>query len=158
MIDIRDVVLNAVKDQLSLYPELKIQVVGHSFGAGVGSLITVDLFQNVSQINNTNIEAFLLGKPRIGDFNYAEFVAKNKIHIKRYVHQSDDVPHRPEVQDGYVHEGDEYWLKSNEPDNIQLLFCQGPYETKDCSSSIKTMTSLEHFSYFGVEQECKDFA
>ncbi|KAI8367330.1 Alpha/Beta hydrolase protein [Blakeslea trispora] len=156
MIDIRDIIQNAVKDQLKLHPELNVQVVGHSFGAGVGSLVAVDLFQSVPQINETNIEAFLLGKPRTGDFGYAEFVARSRMRIKRYVNLSDDIPHRPEIQDGFVHEGEEYWLKSNEPGNIQLMFCQGPYETRDCSSSIKTATSLEHNTYFGVEQNCKD--
>jgi hypothetical protein len=33
----------------------------HSFGAGVGSLLIVDLFQRLDNLNSTNLEGYLLG-------------------------------------------------------------------------------------------------
>ncbi|RCI00693.1 hypothetical protein CU098_005111 [Rhizopus stolonifer] len=143
LVDIRDIVYNAVRDQLQLHPNYAVNVVAHSYGAGVGSLVTVDLFQRLPQLNETNLAGYLYGKPRVGDFNYATFVAENNIQIKRFVEKADDICHRPDIQDGYVHEGDEYWLKTSGPD-ADLTLCPGPYETRNCSSSLVFFTGLDH--------------
>jgi hypothetical protein len=65
-----------------------------------------------------------IGKPRVGDFEYAKYIADNKISIKRFVAEADgmykvleihvvnlysnvifcyiDFTHRPDILDGYV--------------------------------------------------------
>ncbi|GAA5795292.1 hypothetical protein HPULCUR_000647 [Helicostylum pulchrum] len=108
--DIREIVYHAVSDQLLLHPNYKVDIVGHSFGGAIGSLLTVDLFQRLPFYYASNIS----GKPRVGDKKYAGFVAKNKISIRRYNEENDDVAHQPLLEEGYMHEGDEYWLKSKD--------------------------------------------
>ncbi|EIE80109.1 hypothetical protein RO3G_04814 [Rhizopus delemar RA 99-880] len=67
--DIRSILRNTLKDQLTLFPDYKTAVIGGNF------------------------KAYLMAKSRIGDYNYAKYVAKQDIKILR------------------IHEGDEYWLK-----------------------------------------------
>ncbi|KAI8639982.1 Alpha/Beta hydrolase protein [Parasitella parasitica] len=154
MIDIRDIVYRTIRDQLKLHPEYHIRIAGHSYGAGIGSLLTVDLAQRLPQLNHTNLAGYLLGKPRVGDKAYAAYVAEKNIIIKRYVQEADDLTHVPSVADGFTHEGDEYWLSSSAAQ--QLVVCPGPYETKNCSSSLGYGEAIDHYTYFGISQTCKE--
>lgn len=61
----------------------------HSYGAGIGSLLAVDLAQRLPQLNSTSLVAYLMGKPRVGDKAYATYVADKKITIKRFVQEAD---------------------------------------------------------------------
>ncbi|KAI9265329.1 Alpha/Beta hydrolase protein [Helicostylum pulchrum] len=152
--DIREIVYHAVSDQLLLHPNYKVDIVGHSFGGAIGSLLTVDLFQRLPFYYASNISGYFFGKPRVGDKKYAGFVAKNKISIRRYNEENDDVAHQPLLEEGYMHEGDEYWLKSK--DKLDLLVCLGPFETKNCSSSVPFTSSSAHLTYFGILQTCEN--
>ncbi|GAN07731.1 hypothetical protein MAM1_0173c07234 [Mucor ambiguus] len=89
MINIRDIVYRTIRDQLKLHPEYQVRVAGHSYGAGIGSLLTVDLAQRLPQLNSTNLVAYLLGKPRVGNKAYAAYVAEKNITIKRLVQVAD---------------------------------------------------------------------
>ncbi|KAK4511293.1 zinc metalloprotease [Mucor velutinosus] len=154
MINIRDIVYRTIRDQLKLHPDYQVRVAGHSYGAGIGSLLTVDLAQRLPQLNSTNLAAYLLGKPRVGNQAYATYVAEKKITIKRFVQVADDLSHLPSIADGYAHEGDEYWLSSNKTQ--QIVVCPGPYETKSCSSSLSYGEADDHYTYFGISQTCED--
>ncbi|OAD05846.1 hypothetical protein MUCCIDRAFT_106404 [Mucor lusitanicus CBS 277.49] len=149
MINIRDIVYRTIRDQLKLHPDYQVRVAGHSYGAGIGSLLTVDLAQRLPQLNSTNLAAYLLGKPRVGNPVYAAYVAEKNITIKRFVQAADG-----NIADGYAHEGDEYWLSSNTTQ--QIVLCPGPYETKNCSSSLGFGEADDHYTYFGVSQTCED--
>ncbi|CAO0790110.1 unnamed protein product [Mucor circinelloides] len=154
MINIRDIVYPTIRDQLKLHPDYQVRVAGHSYGAGIGSLLTVDLAQRLPQLNSTSLVAYLMGKPRVGDKAYATYVADKKITIKRFVQEADDLSHLPSIADGYAHEGDEYWLSSNKTQ--QIVLCPGPYETKNCSSSLGYGEAADHYTYFGISQLCED--
>ncbi|CAO3649937.1 unnamed protein product [Mucor fragilis] len=154
MINIRDIVYRTIRDQLKLHPDYQVTVAGHSYGAGIGSLLTVDLAQRFPQLNSTTLVAHLLGKPRVGNRAYATYVAEKNITIKRYVQVADDLSHLPSIADGYAHEGDEYWLSSNKTQ--QLVVCPGPYETRNCSSSLRYGEADDHYTYFGISQSCVD--
>ncbi|KAI8094430.1 Alpha/Beta hydrolase protein [Thamnidium elegans] len=145
--DIREIVYSTVTDQLILHPNYKIDIVGHSFGGAIGSLLAVDLYQRLPFYYSSSISGYFFGKPRVGDIKYAKFVAKNKISIRRYNEENDDVAHQPSLEEGYMHEGDEYWLKSK--DKLEL-------QTKNCSSSVPFTSSSAHLSYFGILQTCEN--
>ncbi|KAL9539280.1 hypothetical protein MBANPS3_010361 [Mucor bainieri] len=143
MINIRDIVYRTIRDQLKLHPDYQVRVAGHSYGAGIGSLLTVDLAQRLPQLNSTSLIAYLLGKPRVGNLAYASYVAQKNITIKRFVQEADDLSHLPSLADGYTHEGDEYWLSSNKTKLI--VACPGPYETRNCSSSLGFGEAEDHY-------------
>ncbi|KAG2207508.1 hypothetical protein INT47_004256 [Mucor saturninus] len=121
LFDIREIVFRTVTDQLKAHPDYRVHVVGHSFGSAVGSLLTVDLFQRLPIDNANEVRGYLFGKPRMGDINYAKYVSNNKIGIKRYVEENDDIVHHPYLHNGYMHEGDEYWLKSRDDFDVFIL-------------------------------------
>ncbi|KAI9333067.1 Alpha/Beta hydrolase protein [Pilaira anomala] len=159
LFDVRDIVFRTVNDQLLIHPTYKLNVVGHSFGGAIASLVTVDLFQRLPIVYAKNIS----GKPRVGDIKYAEYVSKNKIPMRRYVEENDDVTHHPDLTQGYMHEGNEYWLKSS--DKLEMFVCLGPTETRSCSSSVHftavpphlTLIILNLFRVSGINayKECK---
>lgn len=60
----------------------------HSVGAGIASLLTVDVFQRFPQ-KHKQIFGYTLGKPRVGDKAYARYVAEQGIPLKRYVNGID---------------------------------------------------------------------
>ncbi|CEG83223.1 hypothetical protein RMATCC62417_17183 [Rhizopus microsporus] len=99
-LDIREIIRNTMKDQLTIYPNYKVAVVGqreqiitisirHSFGAGVCSLVATHLQYDFPQLNRNNFKAYLLAKPRVGDYNYAKYVADKDIEIVRLVNALD---------------------------------------------------------------------
>ncbi|KAG1429227.1 hypothetical protein G6F59_002966 [Rhizopus arrhizus] len=153
-IDIRSILRNTLKDQLTLFPDYKTAVIGHSFGAGVGSLVVIHLKLDFPQLNSGNFKAYLMAKSRIGDYNYAKYVAEQGIKILRVVNALDEVPHKPSLLDGYVHEGDEYWLRYFNDGELQLSVCPGPFETSSCSSSSPYFSTFEHAEVFGIQQSC----
>ncbi|OAD05842.1 hypothetical protein MUCCIDRAFT_119940, partial [Mucor lusitanicus CBS 277.49] len=140
--DLYKIVHTALYDQLLLTPDYKVEVTGHSFGAGVGSLLVAELNHRHELVNSTNLTGHLFGKTRVGNYKYAGYFKKHNLEIRRYVQEGDDITHVPDIQDGYVHEGDEYWLEN---DIIQdMVVCPGPYETRDCSNRVKYTKATQH--------------
>ncbi|KAI8992307.1 Alpha/Beta hydrolase protein [Pilobolus umbonatus] len=152
-LDIKDIIYHTVNEQLTLHPDYKVIGIGHSFGASVCSLLIVDLYQRIHALNPHNLAGYLLGKSRVGDYHYAKFFEESKIPIYRLVNQLDDSPHKPSLLDGYVHEGNEYWQMSGDDYSVRL--CPGPYETRNCSNSLRTLTNVDHLNYFGTFQGCE---
>ncbi|CEP11476.1 hypothetical protein [Parasitella parasitica] len=150
--DIYKIVHTALYDQLQLTPDYKVDVTGHSFGAGVGSLLVAELNHRLDLVNSTNLSGHLMGKARVGTYKYAEYFAQQNLSIRRYVEEGDDIVHYPDIRDGYVHEGDEYWLENAIMQEMSL--CPGPYETRDCSNRVKYTKSTQHLIYWNIIQNC----
>ncbi len=70
-------------------PGYKVKVTGHSLGAALAQLTSMDLLR--SGIPNT---IYNFGQPRVGDQAYATFATK-KLNIWRVTHHKDVVPHVP---------------------------------------------------------------
>ncbi|KAK4511289.1 uncharacterized protein ATC70_012504 [Mucor velutinosus] len=150
--DIYQIVHTALYDQLLLTPDYKVDVTGHSFGAGVGSLLVADLNHRHELVNSTNLSGHLFGKARVGSYKYAAYFKEHDLDVRRYVQEGDDIVHAPDIQDGYVHEGDEYWLEN---DIIQeMIVCSGPYETSDCSNKVTYTKTTQHLLYWNIKQNC----
>ncbi|CAO0790106.1 unnamed protein product [Mucor circinelloides] len=151
--DIYQIVQTALYDQLLLTPDYKVDVTGHSFGAGVGSLLVADLNHRHELVNSTNLSGHLFGKTRVGSYEYAAYFKKENLDVRRYVQEGDDIIHVPDIRDGYVHEGDEYWLEN---DIIQeMVVCPGPFETRDCSNKVKYTKATQHLLYWNIVQNCE---
>ncbi|KAI9269873.1 Alpha/Beta hydrolase protein [Sporodiniella umbellata] len=154
-LDIRKIIYDTLRDQMALYPDYKVVVASHSFGAAVGSLVSAHLKFDIPQLNTNNFKAYLLGKPRVGNYDYAKFFADEGIKVLRVINALDDEPHQPSIRDGFVHEGDEYWLKYYSSNGeLELMHCPGPFETRNCSNSAPYYSTFEHSEVFGVQESC----
>ncbi|OBZ88261.1 Lipase [Choanephora cucurbitarum] len=102
LLSIRDTIAQTLDDQLKLHPEYKVVVAGHSFGAGVASLVAVDIQQQFPQLDSTRLKARLLGKPRVGNEGYVAYIGDNNIDLIRYVQYDDGTAHEPSLLKGYL--------------------------------------------------------
>ena len=76
-----------------------VVVTGHSLGAAIAQLISMELYA----VNIDN-QVFNFGQPRIGNSDYAAFVNKLTAGILwRFTHNKDPVPHIPFTSLGYLH-------------------------------------------------------
>lgn len=89
------IVVDEIRALQVRYPTYAVKVTGHSYGAAVAQLISMDLSKNgiASSLYN-------FGQPRTGDQNYANFVSMGIASgvfptTWRVVHNRDIVPHWP---------------------------------------------------------------
>jgi hypothetical protein len=97
--NIKEQVIQSVKNLKNKYINANIVVTGHSLGAAIAQLIGMELYA----VNITN-SIYNFGQPRVGDEKYANFV--NTIitdNIVRFTHNKDMVPHLPPEELGYLH-------------------------------------------------------
>ncbi|KAI9265637.1 hypothetical protein BY458DRAFT_587495 [Sporodiniella umbellata] len=123
--------------------EGKENLLVHSFGGAVGSLAGVHLQLDFpTLLNRSNFKVYTIAKPRVGDYYYSKLVYDL------------EAPHRPSILRGYVHEGDEYWLKYYSEDQLLIKACPGPFESKSCSNASPYFSAFEHSMAFGIQQAC----
>ncbi|RYH21146.1 lipase family protein [archaeon] len=84
-------VISNVKSLKQQFPSYSVVVTGHSLGAAMATLTTLDLMD----AGVSPIRMFHFGSPRVGNTNFANF-ASNKIGDRnRNTHYKDMVPHVP---------------------------------------------------------------
>ena len=73
------------------YPSATIVTTGHSLGAAVSTLLSIDILE----LNLGPVVMYNYGSPRIGNVYFAEY-ASNQISVhNRITHLRDIVPHLP---------------------------------------------------------------
>jgi predicted lipase len=82
--------INAIMRLKKLYPKYKIICTGHSLGAAVTQLISMEL-RNVGIYSSV----YNFGQPRVGEINYSKFVNKKIKEFWRFTHNRDIVVHIP---------------------------------------------------------------
>ncbi|KAG9288164.1 hypothetical protein G9A89_020470 [Geosiphon pyriformis] len=98
-----------------------------------------------------DVEVYTFGQPRIGDKAFAQLVTE-KLIVRRVVHQSDPIPHRPQISQGYLHFDTEYWDKTIGTNGGEVFKCDGIKdqsrrlmgENPQCSASATGLASIEH--------------
>ena len=78
----------------SQYPDYKIIVTGHSLGAAIATLISLDLQND----NFKNVHLMNFGSPRVGNTEFANFTTNQLIDASRVTHYKDTVPHVSSLQ------------------------------------------------------------
>jgi hypothetical protein len=135
-------IISAVKSLRSKYPSYAVKVTGHSLGAALAQLTSMDL---VKAGYPTSVYNF--GQPRTGDKVYASF-ATNKVSTWRVVHNKDCVPHLP-MEAGM----DYYHVCREEFENASgsLKTCDTSCEDPTCSDQYKgSETNVDdHLIYLG---------
>lgn len=138
-----------VQAQLTAYPDYKVAVSGHSFGAAQALLAGLDLYQRDKRFTSKNMNIFTVGSPRVGNPAFAYYVDSTGITYSRSVNNRDIVPHLPPQAFGFLHPGVEAWART--ASKVQI--CDSNLETKDCSNSIVPFTSiLDHLTYYDINE------
>lgn len=133
----RDHILDELLAQLELYPEYRLNLVGHSLGGAVAALAALEL-------NGRGYDPLIttFGEPRIGNANLVKFLddcfnllrpnstsddVEVGLRYRRITHMDDPVPLLPLSEWGYgMHAGEIYISKSSlSPDINDLQHCAG---------------------------------
>uniref|UniRef100_A0A6C0DV16 Fungal lipase-type domain-containing protein n=1 Tax=viral metagenome TaxID=1070528 RepID=A0A6C0DV16_9ZZZZ len=96
--NLKDQVINLVREIKYKTGFSSVIVTGHSLGAAIAQLIGMEL----SAVDIKN-QIYNFGQPRIGDDKYAKFVNVISKELVRFTHDKDMVPHVPPREFGYLH-------------------------------------------------------
>ena len=133
---------------LNQFPNYDVKLTGHSLGAAMAQLTSMDLIK--AGIPVTSVYNF--GQPRVGDYNYADF-ASGKVNTFRVTHYQDIVPHVPitTAMEFYHACTEEY-----EDKNGSLKTCTDTCEDPSCADQWKAYQwSVEdHMTYLGLYMDC----
>lgn len=143
---INDVVAE-VSSLLKKFPTYKVKVTGHSLGAAMAQLTSMDLIKA-----GIPASVYNFGQPRTGDSAYASF-ATNKVQTFRVTHYKDIVPHLPitAVMEFYHVCTEEY------EDNIgNLKTCTNTCEDPSCADQFteSQWDPEDHMTYLGLYMSC----
>ena len=106
-----EAVLKHIND-LDLFTNRKIVIIGHSLGGALATLFSVKLrakTQNV--VENQLQEIVLFGAPAVGLKNFKKFYNELNTKTTRIINGSDIVPFTPPLL--YHHIGQEFWIRKN---------------------------------------------
>ncbi|KAI9319176.1 Alpha/Beta hydrolase protein [Dichotomocladium elegans] len=138
-------IIAAVKAQVSAYPEYTLAVTGHSLGGASALLCALDLHEQ-----GYKPMLYTYGQPRVGNPVFANYVVSTGIPYARTVNKRDLVPHIPSAISGFLHAGQEFWIKTDGSVGTYHV-CPNGTETSQCSNSIVPFTSAaDHIDYFGI--------
>ncbi|EGF78456.1 hypothetical protein BATDEDRAFT_26491 [Batrachochytrium dendrobatidis JAM81] len=104
---IRDTVARALLMAISLHPEYKIHITGHSKGGTLATLTAVDLYMTHDLPNiEKKVHLITFGTPRVGNREWAAWLDGIPFaEAIRVIHQNDPVVHLPPIAMGYQHTG-----------------------------------------------------
>lgn len=140
-------VISEVKRLRGIYPSSPIKVTGHSLGAALAQLTSMDLIKA-----GVPCTVYNFGQPRVGDQAYAKF-STGKVDTWRVTHNKDIVPHVP-VTTGmeFVHMCREEF----EDVNHNLKTCDTSCEDPTCADQYKLdqTNTDDHLIYLGLSLSC----
>ncbi|OQS00692.1 lipase [Thraustotheca clavata] len=135
--------LNQVRKE---YPKAPIVMTGHSLGAAIAAIATIDLHEQY----NISIEQLVtFGEPRVGTKGFVEYLLKTVPYLARITHWRDLVPHVPFRWLGYLHGAQEIWYSE---DSSVYKLCD-PHDGEDarCNNQFRTTASIaDHLVYLNI--------
>jgi len=136
-------VISSVKALKSAYPNYKVVVTGHSLGAALATLTSMDLKAN--GLDNT---LFMFGSPRVGNDQFAAWASSYVGNRNRVTHYKDMVPHVP-MHERFTHISGEYY----EDQDHSIKQCSG-YEDPTCSYQWHITNIDDHMHYLNLYMGC----
>lgn len=149
-------IITTVEDTMRSCPDCGLLVTGHSLGASLSTLFTMEI---TSLHPVWRVKLYTFGEPRTGNIDYkkgfealAEYTSTT---VYRVVNHDDIVPQLPPrnlLDMGYYHIPREVWLH-----NKSITICDGSGEDPQCSASVPVdkWSANDHVSYFGIDAgEC----
>lgn len=141
--------IDIIKELVYQNPSYKIIFSGHSYGAAVNQLLSMEIVKYGYKVFIYNF-----GQPRVGDSKYSQFVNQMIPELYRVVHNADIVPHVPPNKIlGYYHSCQEIF----EDKDGNLFYCdKNDCEDPKCSSryKLKETTAQDHYVYLGHKLSC----
>ena len=147
----KDRILQDLLQQLLVYPDYKLNFVGHSLGGAIAALGALEM--NVRGFQPT-VTTF--GEPRVGNQGLAKFIDERfnltsrpsndtELRYRRVTHIDDPVPLLPLTEWGFaMHAGEIYISKSAlSPDVADLMLCEGD-DDQDCIAAQDSTTITEN--------------
>lgn len=140
---IRDQVYTA----LQALPPGKTIVTGHSLGAALATICTLDLLDSRGYLVDTVIT---VGQPRIGNKAFADYYDSKGINHYRVTHHRDPIPHLPYEAMGYKHINSEVYYEDAAQSGPTKI-CSGQ-EDPACSDQFGANLLLisDHWEYLKV--------
>jgi predicted lipase len=135
-------VTSAVQKLRTQFPSYKVVVTGHSLGAAMATLTSLDFLS--SGIPN---RMFNFGSPRVGNTNFANYASGAIADRNRVTHYKDMVPHVP-MHERFTHISGEWY-----EDPSGLHECSG-LEDKNCSYQWHITNVDDHMHYLGLYMGC----
>ncbi|KAJ3278315.1 hypothetical protein HK104_002454 [Borealophlyctis nickersoniae] len=151
--DVKADVQRLVLAALEKNPGYSLTYSGHSLGAAIGLLASLDAHKTyASHIPVTDVYTFTVGLPRVGNTVFSQFAYDSGIGIFRGVNDNDLVPHLPLVDWGFAHVDFENWINPQG----QVVWCDDEDhggESKGCSNKygwIWQLNVFNHLVYYGL--------
>ena len=136
-------VISKVKALKAKYPSYTVVVTGHSLGAAMATLTTLDFID----ASISPLRMFHFGSPRVGNTAFANFASAKIGDRNRNTHHKDMVPHAP-MHERFTHHSGEWY-----EDDAGLHECQG-LEDKNCSYQWNLTSIDDHMHYLGLYVGC----
>eukprot|EP00045_Choanoeca_perplexa_P003183 m.29001 g.29001 ORF g.29001 m.29001 type:complete len:303 (+) comp11911_c0_seq1:399-1307(+) len=146
--EVENITNRIVNEAVKEYPGYTVHVTGHSLGAAIATLCSLDL-----AINNPTmrITQYTFGQPRVGNEAFAQFHKQSSVlALYRTVHHKDIVPHLPPLSFGFDHVATEVYYQEEFKGPSSLRVCDGSGEDYSCSNQFLAPTSVsDHLNYLG---------
>ena len=114
----------------ALYRNSNFYITGHSLGAALAGISSIDHHKNLGTVN----EVYCFGMPRIGNPTLAQYFQSQIPLTNRIVNYADVVVHLPQTTFGYQHYGHEIWYH---PRGMQA-YSSCVSEDEHCANSVST--------------------
>lgn len=133
----------------------RVAVTGHSLGAALATLCSLDLAVNFGV---TDLDVITFGSPRVGNQVFSEFVVSKVPRSFRVTHWKDIVVHLPPPAVAYAsrfsyhHVAREVWYYRPAPKVRKESFrvCDESGEDPTCSISMHRRSIWDHLTYMGL--------
>jgi len=145
-LEVEDTVQSYVKELVQLYPNKTLTFTGHSLGAALSVVSSMQLIQN-GIVDGAKMKVINLGSPRVGNDVFANYFESHVGYHYRMVNKRDLVPHLPPMSLGFHHVSTELWFPTNTTD---FVVCNGSGEDPNCSDQLKTYEADDHLNYTGL--------
>jgi predicted lipase len=136
-------VMNAVKVLKSQFPNYSILITGHSLGAAMATLTSLDLISAGYPVRMINF-----GSPRVGNDEFSAYSSSTIIDHSRNTHYKDMVVHIP-MHERFRHLNGEWY----EDEKNILHACSG-YEDNNCAYQWHITNVDDHMHYLGLYVGC----
>eukprot|EP01147_Barroeca_monosierra_P006122 gene6122-9182_t len=146
--EVQSTVNNFVSATQQKYGSYRILVTGHSLGAALATMCSLDLS---IKHPTSSISHYTLGQPRVGNEPFYEFFRQSTIVAAyRFVHNHDIVPHLPLKSMGFHHIATEVFYREDYTGPSSLTICDGSGEDPNCSDQFAIDLSVsDHLNYLG---------
>ncbi|KAL7753679.1 hypothetical protein RI367_000610 [Sorochytrium milnesiophthora] len=136
-----------VQARLTLYPNYKVYLTGHSLGGAIAALAAIDLQASLN-IPDSQLELYTFGTPRVGNSVFSEWFTTLQFPRNRLVHENDIISQLPPKWLGYEHYEVEYYNHNNA---VYICNNGAPSEDSLCSDArFPWVTILAHLQIFDV--------